>query len=247
MILLRSIVFLSAALACTAVIADEIDTRHYIYIEAKGTVTAPPDHATVEVSVVKKGQTPQEVVDGNITDTDKLFNALIALGISEADVQTSNFIFETVYIRAEGANNMYQQDDPDRDTFDGYRVRNSVSIDVKDLPKIGTVLAGIARLGNEIGSVTFLSSKAPAYYAQARDVATANALAKAQAYAASTGVKLGDLLSLREGGGYDTDTMEYAPSEGEADLIIPIVRIAPGTLSFSSSISAKWEVTAAGK
>ena len=246
MILSRSIIILSVALGCTAVAADEIDTRHYIYIEAAGTVTAPPDHATVGVSVIKKGETPQEVVDGSIKATSDLFDALVAMGIPKADIQTSNFIFETVYIRAEGASE-YGSADPDRDTFDGYRVRNSVTVDVKDLPKIGAVLAGVARLGNEIGSVTFLSSKAPSYYAMARDEATANALTKAEAYAKSTGVTLGALLALREGGGYDDDTMEYGPVDGEADLGMSTVPIAPGTLSFSSSISAKWEVTPVAK
>lgn len=241
MLFRKSVIILLASMACTAAFADEIDTRHYIYIEAQGTVTASPDHATVAVSVSKKGETPQQAVDDSIKATTDLFDALVALGIPKTDIQTSNFVFETVYLRAENAPE-YGPGNPDRDTFDGYRVRNSVTIDVKDLPKIGAVLAGVARLGDEIGTVTFLSSKAPDYYAQARDQATANAMAKAEAYAKSTGVTLGSLLALREGGGYDINTMEYAPVDGEADLMQLDIPIAPGTLSFSSSVSAKWEV-----
>ena len=84
-------------------------------------------------------------------------------------------------------------------------------------------------------------------------MAAKTARQKAELYAQSLGAKLGDLLNVREGAGYNPDTMTYAPAEGEesADLVtldpatVPM-DIAPGKLTFTASVSAKWEL-ASGK
>jgi uncharacterized protein len=245
---LRGLLVLSLALLSAPAIGQEvIDTRNYIYIEASGITSGPADHASIVVSISHKGPTPQEAVDGGIKAAGDVFDTLVALGIPRQDIETNNFVFETVYIRAKEAPD-YGPADPDRDTFDGYRVRNSLQVDVKDLSKIGAVLAGVARLGAEIGSVSFGASKAPDYYVKARAAAASNARAKAELYAGALGVKLGSLLAMREGSGYDPETMEYYPDDGGmADLAMPYqdMPIAPRTLNFSASVSTKWEVVPA--
>lgn len=108
---------------------------------------------------------------------------------------------------------------------------------------MGAVLAAVARQGAEISSVTFNSFKSPNYYEQARDAAATNALHKAQLYAKSLGVTLGALLAMREGGGYSAENMEFPPVDGEADLMVMDVPVAPGVLEFTVNVSAKWEVS----
>lgn len=242
--LYRSALVLALALLPTCVFAQEtaVDARHYIYIEAKGTVTAPADHASIVIDVGKKDKTPELAVDASIAAINDLLRALTESGVPRADISTRNFVFETVYIKPPEVE-AYMRADPDRDTFDGYRVRNALLVTVRDLPKVGAVLAAVARQGAEISSVTFDSFKSPSYYEQARDAAATNALQKAQLYAASLGVKLGSLLAMREGGGYSAENMEFPPVDGEADLAVMDVPVAPGVPEFTVNVSAKWEVS----
>jgi uncharacterized protein YggE len=239
---------LALAAMTTCAVAEEttLDARHYIYIEAKGTVTAPADHASILIDVGKKDKTPELAVDASIDAINALLKALTDLGIPKADIATRNFVFETVYIKAPEVDT-FQSADPDRDKFDGYRVRNSLLVTVRDLPLVGAVLAAAARQGAEISKVEFDSFKAPQYYEQARDVAARNAQKKAELYATSLSLELGDLLAMREGGGYSADSMEFPPVEGEADLIMVPVPITPGELEFTVDVSTKWEIADAAK
>lgn len=134
--LFRSALVLALALLPSCAFAQEtaVDARHYIYIEAKGTVTAPADHASIVIDVGKKDKTPQLAVDASIDAINELLNALTELGIPRADISTRNFVFETVYIKSPEID-QYQRVDPDRDTFDGYRVRNALLVTVRDLPQ----------------------------------------------------------------------------------------------------------------
>jgi len=147
--LYRSALVLALALLPTCVLAQEtaVDSRHYIYIEAKGTVTAPADHASIVIDVGKKGKTPELAVDASIAAINDLLKALTELGIPRPDISTRNFVFETVYIKSPDANDLFTRADPDRDTFDGYRVRNALLVTVRDLPQVGAVLAAVARQG----------------------------------------------------------------------------------------------------
>jgi uncharacterized protein YggE len=219
-----------------------LDARHYIYVEAKGTVTAPADHASILIDVGKKDQTPELAVDASIKAINDLLKSLTDLGIPRSDISTRNFVFETVYIKAPEVDT-YQSVDPDRDKFDGYRVRNALLVTVRDLPRVGAVLAAAARQGAEVSKVEFGSFKSPEYLERARDIAARNAEQKARLYATSLNLELGDLLAMREGGGYSADSMEFPPVEGEADLMVIEVPIAPGVLEFTVDVSTKWEIT----
>jgi len=48
---------------------------------------------------------------------------------------------------------------------------------------------------------------------------------------------------MREGGGYSAENMEFPPVDGEADLMVMDVPVAPGVLEFTVNVSAKWEVS----
>jgi uncharacterized protein YggE len=100
--------------------------------------------------------------------------------------------------------------------------------------------------------VNFDTSHEDALRQQARDIAAKSARQKAELYAKSLGATLGDLLNVREGSGFNPDTMTYPATEGdgEADLTVPDpatvpMAIAPGKLTFSASIAAKWEIVSA--
>lgn len=228
------------------------DMRHYIYIEADANIEVAADLTRIAISLSEKRKSPEEatkLVSGKIAAFNK---SLADLGIAESSIETRSFNFSKVYIilRDKKGEPVSSYVDPDRDRFDGYRTTYDATITLGTTDKIGEVLSSASALGIEVDSVTFASSKESEYVEQVRKLAADKARARAEVYASSLGGTVGDLLNVKEGSGYSPDTMGYRPPDGYADLAVldpstAPMDIAPGKLSFSSSISAKWELASA--
>ncbi|KQW77237.1 hypothetical protein ASC89_18750 [Devosia sp. Root413D1] len=245
---------LALALAPVCASAQDFDTRHYIYIEANAQVTAKADIATVNVSISEKAETSQAAIDASIDKATRLLQAIDKIGVPTAGIETNRFEFEKVYIIAKDkdGNPVAYFPDPNRDQLDGFRATNNMSIEVRDVTQLGAVLSTIAGLGAEVSSLTFTAAREDEYTLKAKQKAAESALHKARLYADTLGTSLGDILAVKEGTGYDTDTMEY-PSYGEgeaADLMLeprrePPVPISFPTLTFGASMAVKWAVEGA--
>jgi uncharacterized protein len=246
--LYRSALVLALALLPTCVSAQEFDTRHYIYIEANANVTAKADTATVSISISEKAETSQAAIDATIEKSNQFLEAIEKLGVPAAAIETTRFEFEKIYIIAKDSDGKPVDyfPDPNRDKFDGFRATNSMSVEVQDVAQIGSLLSVAAGLGAEVSSPRFSVTREDEYTLQAKQKAAESALKKARLYAETLGAGLGDILAIKEGTGYNADTMEYAALDGEADLAVelgqPAVPIAFPTLTFSASMAVKWEV-----
>lgn len=86
-----------------------------------------------------------------------------------------------------------------------YRVSNTVEVAVRDLTRVGPVLdMAVAAGANNVWGVHFGLEHPEALEVEARKKAVADARARAEALAALHGVKLGELVAIREqisGGG----------------------------------------------
>lgn len=244
-----SALVLALAPMTTCAVAAEIDTRHYIYIEAAASVEAKADTAVISMSISEKAEMSDAAIALTVERSAKVMAALEALGVPMEDIETQSFRFEPVYIIATDNDGkpVASWPDPDRDTLDGYRASNSLTVELRDFGKVGKLLSNAATIGVEIHSVRFDCSRRDEFGLQADRKAAESAMAKARLYADALGVRLGGLLAAREGTGYSADTMEYPAQYGEdaADLMVEPgtpVPIAPPTISFGGSISTKWEV-----
>jgi len=124
----------------------------------------------------------------------ELMNALSvavkATGIAPKDIQTSSFSVTPQY---------HYEDDGHRRVFDGYRVYQSLDVNVRDLDKASAVLdAGMDAGATQVNNVTFAVENPKKYTADARVEAVKAAQAKAQTMADLTGVKLGKPISISE-------------------------------------------------
>lgn len=253
MTILKAILTALVVALPAAAVAEEIDTRHYIYIEASGTVEAVADLTKISVSLSEKRDTPEEATKAVSGKIGEFGAALNKLGLKDTAVETLKFDFSKVYIIAKDKTGkpIDYTVDPDRDKFDGYRATYTALITVRSTDTVGAILSSASLLGLEVNSVSFDTSHEDDLRQKARDLAAKSARQKAELYAQLLGAKLGDLLNVREGTGYDPDTMTYPVSEGdgEADLAVldpatmPMA-IAPGKLTFSASVAAKWEIEA---
>ena len=202
-------------------------------IDGVGEVRAKPDMATIMVGVVQQGGTAGEALNANTQAMNQILATLRTMKIAETDIQTSNFQISPRYDY--GPNNQ----GPPKIT--GYEVSNQLTVAVRDLPKLGGLLDDIVRVGsNQISSVTFSLANPEQYEDEARVRAVADARHKAGVFAAASGVQLGAIQSIGEGGTVMPPVPVYA-KQMRAEAATP-VPIAAGESVIQSQVTIVWEI-----
>lgn len=105
--------------------------EHSISVDAQGRVTGTPDIATVSMSIQSRGADVATAQADNRTKMNALLANIKALGVEDADIQTTNY-------------SVYQESlwNPDTQTYDygDWIVDNSVSVKIRDTEKISDVI-----------------------------------------------------------------------------------------------------------
>jgi hypothetical protein len=162
-----------------------------ISVTGDATVSVPPDLAQIDAGVTSEAKTAREASDANNAAMGKVLLALKGAGIEEKDFQTSRL-------------SLQPQTAPNRSgpsSIVGYRATNRVTIQVRDVTKVASVIDTLVAAGaNDIGGIAFTVSQASKLLDEARDHAIADARRKAEIYAKAAGVTLGAPLSISEGG-----------------------------------------------
>ncbi len=165
-----------------------------ITVTGEGNVDIPPDMAVLVLSVNREATTAREALTANSAAMSKVLEAMTALGIDKRDLQTANFDIQPRYTyptRPDGSG--------EAPRLVGYIVRNSLSVRVRDISRVGEVLDTSVTLGvNEGGSILFTNDDPSAAITQARVKAMKEALAKARTLAEAAGVELGNVLDISE-------------------------------------------------
>lgn len=177
-----------SALATEAAISRIVTT-------GEGTASAPPDMAVMSLTVNREADTARAALDANSAAMKEVIAALREAGIPEKDMQTSGFSIQPRYTYPKA-----RDESPPR--ISGYSVRNSLSVNVRDLALLGALLDRTVSLGvNEGGNIRFANADPTALLERAREAAVADALARARTIARAAGVQTGRLLEISESGG----------------------------------------------
>ena len=193
-----------------------------------GEITAEPDMATVSSGLVTEAKTAREALDANNSAMVEIFKVLEQAGIDQRDIQTSNFSVQPEYAR---------NNDTGVRRITGYSVSNNVTVRVRDLENLGTMLDAFVTVGaNQINDISFGLDDTTALYDEARRAAIADALAKAQLYADAAHVTLGPIVSITESGGAQPYVAEMAMMRVSADAL----PVSSGELTISSSVNITW-------
>lgn len=171
-----------------------------IHIEAKNPVVelsvtemveSAPDTATFSTGVENSAPTASAALRANSAQVTKVISQLKALGIAEKDIQTSGISLspEYEYIQATQKNR-----------FKGYRVSNQVSVKMRNIDKLGTILDQVVASGaTNINGPYFSIDDDSDVKKTARAAALANGKAQAESYARAAGFGGVRLLSVSEG------------------------------------------------
>jgi len=129
---------------------------------------------------------------------DQIYAELKKMGVEDKDLQSNYTIYPDYN---------YTQDRGQE--LKGYRVSNSLTIKIRDLKKISTVLALAGKYGaTEVSGLSFTIDEPENLKSQARDKALADVKVKAAHLANSLGMRLGGIVSYNE---YEGDNVFYQP------------------------------------
>lgn len=211
-----------------------------ISIDGRGEVSAAPDTAFVTSGVTTQGSSARDALDLNTKAMADLIAELKAAGIEPRDIQTSGFAVNPNYVYSDSRDANGYTLPP---TINGYQVSNSVTIRVRALDTLGTVLDRAVTVGaNTINGVSFSVADPAKLYDEARRQAFADAHDKADLYATVAGTKLDEIVSISETQDYGVPQPYMVKSMAEAAPRAD-VPVEAGELSFAVNVSVQWELS----
>ena len=186
--------FAAATLVTAPALAQAIAPAA-ISVTGEATVSVPPDLAQIDGGVSSDAKTAREASEANNAAMSKVLQALKRAGIEDKDIQTSRLSLQPQYAPTLPGRQ------PNQPVIVGYLASNRVTIRLRDVSKVATVIDTLVSAGaNNIGGVNFMVSQASKLLDDAREQAVADARRKAEIYAKAAGVTLGAPLSISEEG-----------------------------------------------
>ncbi|SNY91555.1 hypothetical protein SAMN04515647_1783 [Cohaesibacter sp. ES.047] len=213
-------------------------TNGTLTISGTGSVSKAPDMAILSAGVESREKTAKAALADNNAKMEALFAELDKAGIAKKDIQTNNFNINPQLVYPRNDNNS----EPKPPRIVGYQVNNRVTVSIKALDSVGSVLTALVNAGaNNISGLRFDISNKDGIEDEARKAAIADARAKAELYAAELGVGIKRLKSLSEGSAPQAPRpMMMRAMANEA--MVSKVPVAEGSLDFDVTVSTTWEL-----
>jgi uncharacterized protein YggE len=201
-------------------------------VTGTGTVTLAPDLAYVSIGVHTEDTDIAQAVESNNSLAQAVVSALRNSSVDTKDLQTSNF-------------SVYSSTQTDqltgKPTGTNYSVDNSVSVTVRDLSKLASLLDTAVHAGaNNINSVSFDVADNTSALVQARQKAMANAGALAAELSKNAGLPLGGIQTITYGGSQTVPYYGFGKGGGGAAAPSASVPINPGQLQLTETVTVTY-------
>jgi len=194
------------------------------------TVSATPDKARVDISVVTQAATAQDATAANATQASTVITALQGFVSSNANIKTISYYVSAVYNNPVPGQNA---------TIIGYMVTNTVEVTLTDLSQVGKVIDTAIQSGaNRIQGISFDIQDRNPLIAQALKIAAGQARAQADAIASGLNVHTGAVLHASEG----VNTATPLPL-GAAAAAAPTTPIENGLVVVQASVTLEVAIT----
>lgn len=193
----RTLVIAAALFSATPLAAQDATPparRSILTVGGEGIVTAAPDIASFSTGVVSAAKTAREALDANTKSVADVIAAVKASGVEARDISTSGFSVQPQYVNV-------KRDGIEAPRIAGYEVRNTVTVRLRDLSKLGSLLdEAVTKGANQIGGIAFDIAEPAKLEEQARIAAVKDARRQAEIMAEAGGVRLVRVISLAEDG-----------------------------------------------
>ncbi|CAN5300721.1 hypothetical protein BH20ACI2_BH20ACI2_16750 [soil metagenome] len=212
---------------------NSTSTRRLTLVTVSGDarISVQPDTATVTISVVTQNPSAVEAQQSNASRTTAVLSAVKSAAGPGAEIKTSGYSLIPQRV--------YKQNEPP--TITGYEARNSVTVTMNDLTRVGPVIDAASRAGaNNIEGVSFTLREDREARGRALAESTRAAIAKANTLAQTLGGRVNRIVSVTEGG-TTPRPMIYAQQETFARAAVE-TPIEPGTLEITAFVQLTAEI-----
>jgi uncharacterized protein YggE len=200
-------------------------------------VQAQPDTAILTVSVVTQARSALEAQQQNASKSDAVIRALKSAAGAGAEIKTSGYSLQPIRV--------YKEAQPP--TITGYETRNSVTVVLADLTKVGAVIDATGQAGaNDVAGIAFTLRKDRPARDQALADATREAISKAQVIASALGGRVVRIIEVQEEGVQPPRPMFQDQMQVRA-MSATATPVEVGTLDITSRVQLIAEVEAGGK
>ena len=202
-----------------------------VMVSGDSIVQAQPDTAILNISVVTQAKQALEAQQQNAIKSDAVVRALKAAVGSSAEVKTSGYSLQPQRVYKEGQ----------PPNISGYEARNSVTVTLSDLSKVGAVIDAAGQAGaNDVGGISFtLRQDRPAKDSALKE-ATREAVSKAQVIAQALGGRVTRIVEVQEEGFQRPPQPIYAETFMKRDNVSTPVEV--GSLEISSRVQLTAEI-----
>lgn len=207
-------------------IQDERMKHRVMTVRGEASITVQPDMATIQLEVVTKDEQVSKAKEENAQIMSQVINALLELGISKENIQTSFYTIQPIYDYKDG-----------EQVFRGYEVRNSVTVKIQDINQAGQVIDIAVKNGvNQVSGIEFTVQHSEAYYRRALSQSLNDALFKAHTLAETMKVSY-DQIPVKITELSDQPPAVYKTYALEVSTTTPIE---PGQIIINASIEGQF-------
>ena len=211
-----------------------------IEVTGTGEARAKPDQATASFTVLRSAETARAALDAANAAMASVTAGMREAGAKDRDLQTSGFSVSPQYRYDQNRNDGTQE--PPK--IIGYEVRNTLTVTIRDIAKVGEILDQAVSLGvNQGGDISFGLSDPKKTRDAARRNAIVDAKATAALYAEAAGVTLGAVREISEGGGITPLPVPMARSMKMMSAVAaPSVPVEVGENTYSASVRMVFDI-----
>ncbi len=220
-----------------------------IKVTGSAIIAADADVGHVNMGVDVVASTVKEARAQAAKAMDSVMSAIKLEGITDDDISTTSFNIrpETVWVEERVELEGGATANKARPVVVGYNVANYIDVTVKNTAKIGDVIDAAAEAGGNslnISNIYFSVSQVTALKEQLHRAAALDARWKAELYAKSMGVVLGQLISLEENysSALPSRSKRTANVYLEAAYASTPTPISPGEESFNATVTASFAI-----
>lgn len=190
LVLVAFAIVLAATPLASAQTPVPADSLRIISVSGIGRVSAAPDAASVMFGIESRNEALALAQDEVTENAESLTAMLLESGIAEEDILTASY-------------DVFPVNEYDRNGnfvgVDHYQVTLNLSVTVRDLDLVGTLLDEAVTAGATfVGGISFFVADPAPYMSQAREAAVADARVKADQYAQLSGAVITGVFSIQE-------------------------------------------------
>lgn len=223
-------------------------TTNTVTFSGEGKVSAKPDVATLEFSIITEANASKVAQDDNSRKSQKVTDFLKKQGIEEKDIKTTlynifpKYSYPRPVIYNQSVPSIMPPEISDQPKIVGYQVSQGFWVKVRNFDKLSGVIDGLVANGvNNVNNLGFSIDEPEKLKSEARAKAIADAKGKANELKNQIGISLGKIINFSENtGGYPGPY--YAEAKGMDGGGVAGPSLSPGENEITVNVTLTYQI-----